>query len=304
MQRPLILGVAATAFWASNFEATRIALGSLPPLSVASLRFLIATIAILVLLIWREGLAMAPLRRNLLAYIILGILGVAGFNAALCIGLQSTTPQTAALIMATTPITSAIFDAILSRKRPSWRALSGMALSFAGVALVLAQGHIDDISRRLNSGDLVILAGSLAWAAYGVGCTRFIRGSSPLATTSWTMVFGTLALIGTSLHEGNLVTLARAATPPSLIASLWMGILGSMLAYIFWTAAIAARGVAKTAILFNLVPVFAVLIGWALGQTPALLQIIGTALTLLGVSLSQITSPRLTLRRQPTLNAP
>ncbi|WP_406736475.1 DMT family transporter [Thioclava sp. GXIMD4215] len=296
MQRPLLLGILATAFWASNFDATRIALESLAPLTAASLRFVIATIAIMTLLACTEGLALAPLRRNLLAFPALGILGVAGFNAALCIGLQSSSPLTGALIMATTPLSSTLLESLLTRKWPAVQTFCGMALSLFGVALVLGRGHFATIGAMLTPGDLVIFAGSLAWAAYGVGCKRFVKDASPLAISSWTMLFGTIALVLTSLTEGNPLRAAWRAAPDALLASLWMGIVGSALAYIFWTIAIAGRGVARTAILFNLVPVFAMLIGWGIGRAPAPLQILGTAITILGVALTQMRLSRLTAR--------
>ncbi|QRZ14828.1 EamA family transporter [Paracoccus methylovorus] len=71
------------------------------------------------------------------------------------------------------------------------------------------------------------------------------------------------------------------------LAILWMGIAGSVLAYLFWNVGIAVRGPGKTSIFFNFVPVFALMIEITLGTIPHLVQIIGIAITICGVLVGQ-----------------
>ncbi|MEP5376677.1 MAG: EamA family transporter, partial [Hyphomicrobiales bacterium] len=193
-QTAVTLTLLATFFWGSNFQATKIALESIPPWTASVERFLIAVIAIMVVMVYKGAFRREILARNLTAFIVLGIVGVAGFNGALFVGLQTSNPITAALIMATTPISANIVEALINKKRPDFLRVIGMAISLLGVALVVTNGQIVSGHISFASGDLVILAGSIAWAVYTVGTRVFVSDSTPLETTAWTMLFGTIGL--------------------------------------------------------------------------------------------------------------
>lgn len=276
------LSALAAMLWGSNFEATRLVLDDLPPWTAAASRFTAAALGILVWLWIAEGPGIAALKRNALAFVTLGLIGVAGFNAALFLGMRSSTPVTAALIMGTSPLTTNLLDALIGRRRPGWRAMTGMVISLLGVALTVGAFS----GARFAPGDLLIFAGSLAWALYTIGCRRWVRGASPLETSAWTMLFGAAALIiAARAFETPIVTLARAPVA-AWMAVLWMALAGSVLAYVFWQVGISVRGPGATSVLFNLVPVSALVIAALFGRTPHILQVAGVAIAIFGVILA------------------
>ncbi len=283
----VMLTLLAAFFWGSNFQATKFALESVPPWTASVERFIIAVIGIFAILIVKEGLRLSTLSRNFVAYVLLGVIGVAGFNGSLFVGLQTSSPITASLIMATTPITANILEALLSRKWPALDRIIGMIISLIGVSLVITNGRILSGQIEFAVGDLIILMGSIGWAAYTVGTRAFIKDSTPLETTSWTMFFGALALIVCAFLFETPFQAAAQTSWISLAAAFWMGIAGSVLAYLFWNVGIAVRGPGKTSIFFNFVPVFALLISALLGTIPHLVQVLGIALTICGVLIGQ-----------------
>ena len=286
------LSALAAIFWGTNFEATRIVLQDLPPWTAAAGRFGIAAAAILVWLRLTEGFDLAALRRNALAFAVMGIVGIFGFNAALFLGMRTSSPVTAALIMGTSPLTTSLLDALIQRQAPRPIAVVGMIIGLLGVALTVGAFS----GTGFSGGDLLILGGSLAWAIYTIGCRRWVRGATPLASATWTMLVGALALILVALlFESPAASLADASVT-AWTAILWMAIPGSVLAYLFWQVGIARRGPAATSVLFNLVPVAALLVATAFGRIPAPTQVLGVAVAILGV---MIASGRLPLSRRP-----
>jgi drug/metabolite transporter (DMT)-like permease len=283
----VLLTLLATFFWGSNFQATKIALTSLPPWTASVERFAVAAIAIMAILAFQRGIRAEPLRRNLLSFIVLGIVGVAGFNGALFVGLQTSSPITAALIMSTTPISANIIEAIFNRRAPDRLRIVGMIVSLAGVVLVITKGQIFSGHIPFAIGDLIILCGSLGWAFYTVGTRTHVHEATPLETTAWTMLFGTLALTAMALFFENPLAGIAMASVPSHLAGIYMGIAGSVLAYLFWNIGIATRGPGKTAAFFNFVPLFALLVQLATGFVPHPMQLIGAAVTILGVLIGQ-----------------
>ena len=283
----IFLTLLATLFWGSNFQAAKLALESIPPWTAAFERFAIAVVGIFLLLILQETLRWSVLRQNFVAFAVLGLIGIAGFNGSLFIGLQTSSPLTASLIMATTPISTNIIDSFISRRFPTIERIVGILVSVLGVFLVITNGQVLAGNIDFSRGDLIVFAGSLCWATYTVGTRVFVRGSTPLETTGWTMFFGTLALgYCASMHESLIGSIAET-TGISVVATLWMGIAGSVLAYLFWNIGIAVRGAGKTAIFFNFVPVFALIIAIYFGALPQLVQIIGVLITILGVLVGQ-----------------
>lgn len=276
------ISAAAAVFWGSNFEATRIALQGLPPWTAAAGRFVIAAAAILVWMLIAERGGFRALRRNAPAYAVLGILGVAGFNASLFLGMRSSSPVTAALILGTVPLITNLLDALFSLRWPGRTALCGMGISLAGIALTVGAFS----GTHLAPGDPVIFAGGIAWAIYTIGCRRWVRDASPLATSAWTMMFGAVALAGAAVAFETPVAAIAASSAPAWAAVVWMALAGSVLTYLFWQQGIAVRGPAATSVLLNLVPVAALVFAAALGRRPDPAQVAGMAIAIFGVLLA------------------
>ncbi|PHM22681.1 drug/metabolite transporter (DMT)-like permease [Xenorhabdus ehlersii] len=284
-QLAIVLTLIATFFWGSNFQVTKFALTSLPPWTASVERFFYAVICIFIFFVWKEGIHSNVLKQNWLAFIVLGAIGVAGFNGAFFVGLQSSNPVTAALIVATTPISANILEAIINRRLPGLMRVIGMAISLLGVALVITNGKL--ILGDVVIGDIIIFMGSLGWSIYTVGTRVFVKDATPLATTSWTMLFGAIILVFIAIFVESPITALSSGTFESHLACLYIGIGGSTVAYLFWNMGVAIRGAGKTAVFFNFVPMFSLIIQLMMGNIPSLPQMIGVVITIVGVLLGQ-----------------
>lgn len=284
----VILTLLATLFWGSNFQATKLAISTMPPWTASAERFLIAVMVIFIYMSLKNLMTLKTLKKNLLAFIFLGAIGVAGFNGALFVGLQTSNPITAALIMATTPISANIIEAILNQRMPQLIRVLGMLISLLGVSMVISNGKIlMGGALTFSYGDIIIFIGSLGWAVYTVGTRVMVSESTPLETTAWTMLFGAIILSVIAFIYEQPVRSISTASVVSHLAGLYMGIAGSVLAYLFWVIGISTRGPGKTSIFFNFVPLFAIMVQIMFGTIPGNVQLIGSVITILGVLLGQ-----------------
>jgi drug/metabolite transporter (DMT)-like permease len=234
-------------------------------------------------------LSLTVLRRNALAFSVLGVIGVAGFNAALFLGMQTSSPVTAALIMGTSPLTTHLLDSALKREMPALPAIIGMMVSLLGVGITV--GALS--GTRFAPGDILILLGSLAWALYTIGCRRWVHDATPLETSAWTMLAGALTLAVAAFSLETPITSLAHASFSSWTATLWMALAGSVLAYLFWQVGISRRGPAATSVLFNLVPVSALVVSATFGHIPDVARVTGIAIAIFGVLLASGRVPRL-----------
>lgn len=282
----IVLVILSTLFWGGNFNAGKYIVEYLPPFVAASLRFSLASVFILLILVCTEKNIIDTLKRNWKAFIVLGLIGVAGFNGLFFLGLKYTTAVNGALIMATNPLVTMLLAALILNQTINARQWIGLVFSFFGVLLVITHGSLDTlIHLKIASGDWIILAANFCWALYSVLNRHYIKSSTPMITTSITMCVGTLVLLlfsAPSFTEANVFHHSWQVN----VLLCYMAIFGSVLAYLFWNHGIERLGASETSIFFNLVPVFTVAISLLIGQSVALLQIVGGLLVIMGVLIS------------------
>jgi drug/metabolite transporter (DMT)-like permease len=249
----------------------------------AALMFIIAGVR-------REQL-FGMLKRHAGVYLLLGAIGICGFNLFFFYALRSSSANSAALIMATNPLLTALLAVAFLGERLTTRHLVALPVALIGVAVVISQGNMNQLeSLNFAQGDLLMLAANLCWAMYNVLVRRYMPQGSPIANTSWIMAAGAILLVSVALGSDTHVS---ELDGKASIAMAVMVIGGTVLAYLFWGIGIARLGAARTAIFLNLVPVFAMLVGTFLGTFPTMAQLTGGLLVLSGVSISMFPSRRL-----------
>lgn len=279
-----LMVIASTFFWGSNFNAGHAIADDVAPLTAAADRFGVAVILFLLLrlaqgkaesqLQWKDGLVLIPL----------GIVGVFGFNYAFFTALHTTSALNAALIMALSPMLSLIFSVWLLDTRIRGYQYLGITLAFIGVSLVITGGNFGLL--HIAMGDAWMLGACIVWSLYSVGAKKFARHIPSLQLARWTVSVGAFALISAAyLLEEPLTSIPQLSLETHGIL-FYMSICGTVLAYIFWLRGVHFLGPDKSAIAFNLVPVFTLLVSLALGSLPNVIQLAGMLLVLIGVVIS------------------
>ncbi|WP_410209552.1 DMT family transporter [Aquirhabdus sp.] len=276
--------ILTTFFWGTNFNAGAYIIHFMSPITAATERFVIATLLLLAIFGTLGRLRVTALKQNWLPFIAIGFLGVVGFNMAMFFGLQSTTPINGALIMATTPLTTLALAYLFEREQMTLHKVIGLVFGLVGVILVITHGDIMHLlTLKIARGDAMILAGSVSFSLATIISRRFVQQATPLETTTFSMLFGTLALVILSLaFEHPLTTVAAMPTSVHL-ALFYLAFFGSMIAYLFWFNGIQHIGSARASAFFNLVPVFTMLVSIIFGALPNIWQILGTFIVIIGV---------------------
>ncbi|CAI6327643.1 MULTISPECIES: DMT family transporter [Bacillus] len=270
-------------FTGATFNLAKYTVGYFSPSSSAAWRFGLAAAVMLIILIFTEGIKKSQLRKNAVSYIVLGIIGIFGFNALFFVGLKYTSPVNGALIMGLNPLLTAILARIILKDNMTKKQVLGIFFAFIGVLLVITQGSIETIKTlSISGGDLIIFTGNVCWALYGVLGRRFVKDGTPLSTTTYTMVIGAVSLIVVSLFTSKPVSLSNI--PIGVWGAIaFMAFFTSVLGYLWWNQGIKEIGASKTSLFFNLVPVVTMIISFAIGTPIKVFQVIGAVLVILGV---------------------
>ena len=280
------------ALWAGNFIVVKGAVAILPPVGFTFLRYVVASATVLALLRWREGRIALP-RSDGLRIALLGIIGFGCYQVLWSVGIQTISAGDSALLIATTPVWTAVLAAASGSDTLSPTRLAGAVLSFVGVAIVIGSGPGFDLGTSLI-GDVLTLTAALCWAIYTAFGANVLRRHSPLMTTTWAIVAGMLFLapLGTaqliSSGEGGALaaSLAAGTLLAVVLAILYAGTLAAGTANVVIFHAIKLVGPTRITALQSLVPAMAVVLAAiVLGEPIRAGQVVGGVVIVLGVAI-------------------
>ncbi|HEX4545311.1 MAG TPA: DMT family transporter [Candidatus Acidoferrum sp.] len=296
--RSVIAGAIALliAIWALNFIAGKIGLQYLPPMALASFRVVLAG-AVMVPVYFvgsrlpvfseaakfrRQGFA----ARDLWTFSYLGFFGVTVNQMCFTAGLAFTLVSHSALIVGLSPVYILVLAVPLRLERATWRKTAGMMIALLGIVVLASENGVSVHSASLT-GDAITMTGSIGFAIYVVLGKRVAQKYDTLTMTAFNHFAGALIVLPLATYEAAI--LVRAGHLKGLpwhawAALLYMAILSSALAYVFYFWLLRYLEASQLAAFTYLLPVTATVLGilW-LGEKGSWGQLLGGALALGGV---------------------
>jgi drug/metabolite transporter (DMT)-like permease len=291
----LLLGFA----WGSSYLFIKIGVDAgLPPLTLVTLRLLFGTALLAsVVAIARERL---PRERVIYGHlVVMSVLNVALPFYLITWAEQSVDSSLAAILGAAVPLfVIVIGPLLLADERITLPRLVGLAIGFAGVWILVGFDP-----GRMADGDLLpelaLIAASASYAAGAVYARRYVHGLRPMIPAVFQVAFA--AVIAAVLALALERPFGLAIEPVGFLAVVWLGLLGSGVAYLLFFRLLARWGATRTSLVAYLLPVVGLVLGaLVLGEPVDARLLLGTALVIAGIA---IVNARLNLRRravQPT----
>jgi drug/metabolite transporter (DMT)-like permease len=280
----------ACFLWAVSFVATKIALGVIPPLTVVSLRLLIASIFFLPLLAltgrWRRVTDGTTL---------LKLFGLSLFGAGLhygfqTVGLQTTNASNASVYVATGPITILLLAVIFLGERLNARKILGILIAIAGVLVVMGLDTIAGFKLDGNLvGDILVFASIVMWGCFTVFGKKLTDQLGALTVTASVTLIGATWMAPVGWFEAQRTGFKLAEiTPTAWTAVVFLGAACNFLAVLLYFTALQATESQKVGVyLYAIPPMTAVAAAVVLGEPITLGLVVGTVLVIAGVSLTE-----------------
>ena len=276
----------ATSSWGSAFIAGNYATQDFEPITVAFLRFFFAAIILLPLMWVLEKNRPRPKGKEWLLFASLGLTGIAIYNICFFIAAKEAPIVKSSLFIASNPVLIILLSGLFLKEKITRRNIIGLLLALTGATVIITEGHFLSVIRTgFEPIDLVLLTAVICWALYSVLGKVSLQKFSPLVSTTYAVVFGTIMLAPLALME---MTWEQAvnASPLTWGSILHMSIIVSVLSFIMYYHGIRAIGAAKASLFINLMPVSAVIMAVILLDEPLLpVHIAGAILVLTGVTI-------------------
>jgi drug/metabolite transporter (DMT)-like permease len=266
--------------WGSAFVAIRDAGTTLSPGSLALGRLLVALVALgAFAAIAREPL---PRRRDLARIAAFGVLFLGVYSVALNAAERRVDAGTAAMLINTGPILIAILAGLFLGEGFPRRLFAGCAVAFAGCVMI-GLGNSQGADATLGIALLILAA--VAYATAVVIQKPVLARASPLQVTWLGLAAATLVCLP---FAPTLVDDLNQADATAIAWMAYLGVAPTALGFATWAFALRRMNAGRLASLAYLIPVVAILLGWALlGETPPPLAAAGGALCLAGVVLAR-----------------
>jgi drug/metabolite transporter (DMT)-like permease len=259
----LVVGALATVYlvWGSTYLGIALAIESLPPLLMAGARFLVAGAILYAVARRFDGSAARPDRRQWSAALLTGTLLLSIGNGGVSWAQQTVPSGVAALVIASIPLWIVVLDRVFFGARLTWPAALGVAVGFAGVAVLVRPGAAGAVD---VTGGLVLVIAAAGWATG----TLLSRGQTltvpPLLGAGMQMLAGGAVLLLAGAATGEVGELALAdVSARSLAGFVYLVLFGSLLAFsaYVWLLRNARTSLIATYPYVN--PIVAVALGWA-----------------------------------------
>ena len=252
--------VLTALLWASSAVTARGLLDTLSPAWLAALRWCVV-LACLAPFAWRERAAIARAwRHDTGTLAVFALVGFAPQTWLVYLGLVGTSAINLGLLNSAIPVLIVGVAALLHHRRPRPLELVGIAMSLAGVVVIVARGDAATLAAlAVNGHDLVILAGMAVWAYYTV---RLARRGADLSFPAFMFAAGALGLvmIVPALAWDALQGRIAAPGPSAWLGVVYLGVLPTLVAMLLFAHGIRRVGPVQAGLFTHLVPVFAALL--------------------------------------------
>jgi drug/metabolite transporter (DMT)-like permease len=280
-------------FWGGTFIAGRVIVGHVNPVAAAFLRFVVASLFLVMLTLKSEGLPRPMGGKKIIALLLLGITGVFAYNLFFFKGLELISAGRASLIIANNPIFIAIFSFLFFAEKMTPLKVVGILISVSGAVIAISGGNPAALlSGGLGMGDAYIFCAVCSWVAYSLIGKRAMNQFSPLAAVTGAAVIGMVMLSIPAWLSGMPAELPLYR-PIDWAAIFYLGFFGTVLGFVWYYDGIKAIGPARASLFINFVPLSAITLGYLLLDEPVTFSLLfGAALVVSGVILTNTVSVR------------
>lgn len=289
-----LLLVLQAAIWGSAFPMIKLGLEDFSPAHFTLLRHLVASLTFVPLLLAFKA-RLAPRRRDVPFFFLLGVVGFLVYHLALNYGELRVSAGAASLIIATAPAMTALLAAFMAGDRLPLGGWVGSAISFLGVTLIVLGEGDQALRDGFSLYALLIVLAAAATSFYAVLQRRMFSHYRPIEVAAFATWFGTIPMLVLLPGIGpELATASRTAW----LATIYNGVLPSAVAYTIFAYALSKAPVTVVTAFLYMVPIFGLVSAWfLLAEVPPLLTYIGGAVAIAGVVILNVAKQRETRRK-------
>lgn len=266
--------------WGSSFVSIKIAVGEIPPITMAFIRFAIASAF---LLFFNRKSADRVSKKDVPFICLGGLFGITLYFFFENTGVKLSTAANASLIVMIVPMLTILLDVLFFKSALPRLKLAGLGIATVGTYLSVTGNGLVQLDGQHFIGNVFILGAMVTWALYTLINKRLQKQYSGLLLTTYQTVFGTLCLAPMAFTEQASW---RVFSVQAFGHILFLAICCSVLCYLLYLHVLKELDVVVTTLYLNLVPIIGVVSSYlVLGERVLPIQLLGGCITVLAILL-------------------
>lgn len=251
-----LFAICATALWSGNFIIARGLNESIPPISLAFWRWVVAVIVFMPFALKPLIAQRDVLKENIGYLAITALLGITTFNTLIYLAGHTTTALNLSLISITFPVFIVILSRFFFGEKITINKGIGIILVATGVVLLVTKGNLSSlVNISFAIGDVWMLIAAIIFAVYSI----LIR-HKPAGLSIWSFQFSTFILGLVFLFPFFIWEYTTSPTiefdAKTVGSILYVGIFASLSAFVLWNKAIMVIGPTKAGMIYYTLPLF------------------------------------------------
>lgn len=280
--------ILTTSIWGSLYVVTRIALETVPPITLLFFRYMTASVALYVLARQSGKLVrIKPEHRGTIAFI--GAVAYFLSVGAQILGTKYAGPSVAALINAMNPVFITLFAVILLQEKLTFSKVFALLTTLAGAYIIL--GGAKNIGTAI--GIAFSLFSVLLWSLSAIFVRRITQHYDAITVTAYAVFVATICSLPVASIELALVPHCGLFSLTNILCFLYLGVICTGLASILWNKSLSLVEASTCSLFYPIQPLVSVLLGIAvLGEKMTLRFIIGALLIVGGILYATLAEKR------------
>ena len=251
--------VLAMIFWSFSFIWTRVAIQSFHPMTLITLRLILAS-ALLFVAMKLGGKFQKLRRQDFKWFILLAFFEPFLYYVGETFGLTMVESTLAAVIISTIPLFAPVLAFIVLGECINWATIVGILISLVGVFFVIYEPNG---GFKANPWGVALMF----MAVFSAICYATILKKIPSYYNNMSVIFyqslsGLIFFIPTFLLTDLPTIQTLTISRESLFALLMLAVFASVVAFVLFAGVVREIGVARTNVFVNLIPVFTAILAW------------------------------------------
>jgi drug/metabolite transporter (DMT)-like permease len=270
--------------WGTSYVFIRLGVETLPTFTLIAARLGIG-LALLVTVVFlaREALPRSP--RIYGHLVVMAVINIVLPFYLITTAERSVDSSLAAILNGSVPLVVIVLAALVLHDEPlTLNRLAGLLVGYLGVIVLVSHNLFESSSQSSLEGELALIGSTICYGAGGVYARHNMRGIRPMIPALFQVAFAFVIVAVIALATEN--PLGITWTPNAVLAVVWLGLLGSGLAYLANFRLLSRIGATRTSLVAYLLPVVGIVAGALVFQEQVDARVLaGTALILGGVAL-------------------
>lgn len=271
--------------WGISFVSTEFLLGVLGPMTIGTIRFVIATTLLYVAMrMTKQPLKIASKDRFL--FLLAGGIGIGLYFYFENTGIKYISASPAALIIAAIPVFTLIFETIVYKRKIDGLGLFAVLLSVLGVVFIVDLKLSEFFNVQESVGYLMMLGAVVAWVIYSLSSKPLFERYSYLTIIYYQFLYSIPFFIPFVFFESNNW---HAVGFEAISHLVFLSIFASVLGFYYYAKAMDLLGVTEASVFINFLPIVTILFSFFyLGTLISVRQFVGGALVLVSVTITTL----------------